>query len=131
MVKAICGRFRCGRGFWQPRKRLPILGGWRSLAFRIFILLVLHAFLKLYMSRTAQLLLLHGVVMILASLCMWSIKGRFNEYTYNARRKMGRLFLPGRLKDKDNWIRQQRSISYVGLLFLAVVYVISLIGILR
>ncbi len=86
---------------------------------------------EIVMSRSAQLVLLHVCLVAIVLLWIWSVKGRFDDLTFDARKRMGRLFLPGRLKNRESWVKQQRTMAHAGLVFALTVYLITLVKILR
>jgi hypothetical protein len=82
------------------------------------------------MSRSGELGLLHVWLGVIVFTSIWSIRGRFDDLTFNARKKMGRLFLPGRLQNRERWIKQQRIMAYAALAFGLVIYALVMIKIL-
>ena len=52
------------------------------------------------------------------------------ERTYNARMACPFPLMPGRLREKEVWVRLQKMISWFGLFFVSFVYVLALIKIL-
>jgi len=88
--------------------------------------------MQLNMSTAGQLILVHAGVGVWVALCIANIRGRMAYRTYEAR--MGtflrHFLMPGRLADRDVWVRQQKAISWFGLIFAAVWYVAVMIKIL-
>ena len=84
------------------------------------------------MSTAAQLFLGHMGVLAWVAFWLANIRGRMAHWTYEAR--MGsllrHLLMPGRLSDREGWVRQQKLISWIGLMFVAVWYVLVMIKIL-
>jgi hypothetical protein len=61
-----------------------------------------------------------------------NIWGRMAERTYDARMSsVLRWFLmPGRLRERDAWVQFQKVVSWFGLFFFSLVYVLALISLL-
>jgi len=87
--------------------------------------------MQMNMSIAGQLILVHVGIGFWVALCVANIRGRMAHWTYEAR--MGtflRHFLMlGRLADRAVWVRQQKAISWFGLIFAAVWYVVVMIKI--
>jgi hypothetical protein len=49
------------------------------------------------------------------------------ERTYDARTRL--RLMPGRLRDRDVWVRSQKTISWFGMFFVVAIYVLCVIGI--
>jgi hypothetical protein len=49
------------------------------------------------------------------------------ERTYDARIRL--RLMPGRLRDRDVWVRSQKTISWFGMFFVVVIYVLCVISI--
>ena len=84
------------------------------------------------MSTASELLLLHMVIGFNVVFCLASIRGRFDHLTYEAR--MGtflrRFLMPGRLANREVWVRQQKMFAWIGLVFGGIIYVLVMIKIL-
>jgi hypothetical protein len=65
------------------------------------------------MNKFEQLILLHVVTISWLLLIAWIIQGSFSEWTFRARQKASWALLPGRLGNKEVWIKQQRLIAYI------------------
>jgi hypothetical protein len=81
------------------------------------------------MSTTGQLILIHVCIGGMVWFCLATIRGRMADRTYDARMSTPlRFFLmPGRLADRAVWVRQQRVMAWIGLVFCGVVYVLAMI----
>ena len=85
------------------------------------------------MSTIGQLIFVHVMIGLMAALCIISLRSRrFDDLSYEARMKMPfrRLLMPGRLADRETWVKQQRVLARIGLAFCGVVYVCVMIKIL-
>ena len=84
------------------------------------------------MSTAGQLVLVHAGVGAWIVFCLANIRGRMAHWTYDAR--MGtflrHFLMPGKLADREVWVRQQKLISWFGLIFAAVWYVLAIRAIL-
>jgi hypothetical protein len=70
---------------------------------------------------------------IFASFLASSIWGRMAQRTYDARMRFAALrwfLMPGRLRDRDVWVRSQKVVAWFGLVVISVVYALALISIL-
>jgi hypothetical protein len=86
------------------------------------------------MNIAGQLILLHVVTGAMVGLCAISIRSRrFDELTYDARinSPLRRLLMPGRLADREVWRKQQKIISWFGLIFAVIAYVFVMFKILH
>jgi hypothetical protein len=86
------------------------------------------------MSIVGQLILLHVVTGAMATLCVFSIcSRRFDDLTYDARMSspLRRLLMPGRLADRGAWRKQQKLFSWLGLVFVLIIYVLVMVKILH
>ena len=84
------------------------------------------------MSTIGQLILLHVVVFFAVAFCLASLFGRMDHLTYEARIStfLRRFLMPGKLADREIWVRQQRLLSCIGLVFAGIIYVLAMIKIL-
>jgi hypothetical protein len=84
------------------------------------------------MSKAAQLVLVHACIAFWVAFCIANIRGRMAHRTYEAR--MGiflrNFLMPGKLAERDVWVRQQKALSWFGLIFAAVWYMAVMIKIL-
>lgn len=84
------------------------------------------------MGTAGQLILVHAGIIAWVVFCVANIRGRMAQWTYEAR--MGSFFrhvlMPGKLACRENWVRQQKLLSWAGLIFAAVWYVFVMIRIL-
>lgn len=85
------------------------------------------------MSTTGQLILVHVVMGPMVALCIASLRSRrFDDLTYEARMQtfLRRFLMPGKLADREVWVKQQRVLSWAGLVFAGVIYVLTMVKIL-
>jgi hypothetical protein len=84
------------------------------------------------MSTASELVLLHVVIGCDVVLCLANIRGRMADLTYEAR--MGtflrHFLMPGRSANREVWVRQQKLLSWIGLVLGGVIYVLVMIKIL-
>ena len=84
------------------------------------------------MNIAGQLILVHLVIGSLFAFCLATIRGCMADFTYEAR--MGtflrRFLMPGKLANREVWVRQQKVLAWAGLAFGAIVYVLVMIRIL-
>jgi hypothetical protein len=86
------------------------------------------------MSIAGQLILLHVVILVMIAFCVATIRSRrFDDLTYDARMNslLRRFLMPGKLADREVWRKQQKAISWFGLILSAVIYVLAMIRILH
>jgi hypothetical protein len=86
------------------------------------------------MNIAGQLILLHVVTGAMVALCADSMRSRrFDDLTYDARMNspLRRLLMPGKLADREVWRKQQRIISWFGLIFASLIYVFVMFKILH
>ena len=86
------------------------------------------------MSVAGQLILLHVVIFSMVVFCVATIRSRrFDDFTYDARMDspLRRFLMPGKLANREVWRKQQKAISWFGLVFLAVIYVLAMTTILH
>lgn len=84
------------------------------------------------MSNTGQLILIHVFFTFLVWFCFATIRGRMADRTYEARMSSPlRFFLmPGRLKERSVWVRQQRVMAWIVLVLGAAIYIFAMIKII-
>ena len=84
------------------------------------------------MSTAGQLILIHVVIGFLVVFCVANIRGRMAHLTYEARMAtfLRHFLMPGRLANREVWVRQQKVISWIGLVFGGIIYVLVMIKIL-
>jgi hypothetical protein len=84
------------------------------------------------MSTVGQLILINVGTALAVAFFVANIRGRMAEATYEARMaSFARLFLmPGRLANREVWVRQQKVLSWFGLILAGIVYVSAMIKIL-
>ena len=80
------------------------------------------------MTTIGQLILLHVVVFFAVAFCLASLCGRMDHLTYEARMStfLRRFLMPGKLAKREAWVRQQRLLSWIGLVFVGIVYVVAM-----
>jgi hypothetical protein len=78
-------------------------------------------------SNSLKLLLVSVWFVAFIGLLASNIWGRMAERTYDARIRL-RLML-GSLRDRDAWVRSQKTISWFGMFFVVAIYVLCVIGI--
>jgi hypothetical protein len=85
------------------------------------------------MSTPVKVILISAWFIAAMAFLASNIWGRMAERTYAARMSPAwRWFLmPGRLRDKDVWVRFQKAFSWFGLFFVTLVYALALISVLR
>jgi len=86
----------------------------------------------LRMSTTGQLIFVNAWIIFWVWWCLANIYGRMADRTYDARMSISlRLFLmPGRLRDRAVWVRQQKVLAWVSLFVGVAGYVFVMIRIL-
>ena len=75
------------------------------------------------MGIASQLILLQVVIVAMIAFCVLSIRSRrFDDLIYDARISLPlrRFLMPGNLTGQDVWRKQQKFISWFGLITLAV-----------
>ena len=84
------------------------------------------------MSTTMKLILITAWFALFVAFLASNIWGRMAERTYDARMSSAlRWFLmPGRLRERDAWVQFQKVVSWFGLFFFSLVYVLALISLL-
>jgi hypothetical protein len=84
------------------------------------------------MSTVGQLILVHAVIGFMVVFCLANIRGRMAHLTYEARMAtfLRHFLMPGKLASREVWVRQQKLISWIGLFFAGVIYVLVMIQIL-
>jgi hypothetical protein len=83
------------------------------------------------MSKTNELVFWHLWAAAMLVFYTWAIKGDFADRTYDWRKKFAPFLLPGRLKARENWVRQQKAILRFSAVFVVTVYILGLIAILK
>jgi len=86
------------------------------------------------MSIAGQLILLHVVIVAMIAFCAIGVRSRrFDDLTYDARMSspLRRFLMPGKLAHREVWRKQQKVISWFGLIFSVVVYALAMVKILH
>ena len=79
------------------------------------------------MSSSLQLLLVSVWFLAFVAFLASNIWGRIAEKTYDSRIRL--RLMPGRLRDRDVWVRSQKTISWFGMFFVLAIYVLAVISI--
>jgi hypothetical protein len=84
------------------------------------------------MSTATQLIFVHTVLALCVAFCLSNIFGRMGHWTYEARMAvfLRHFLMPGKLAERDAWVRQQKLISWIGLVVAGVCYVTVMVKIL-
>jgi hypothetical protein len=86
------------------------------------------------MNTLGELILIHVVIGLMVAFFIASLRSRrLNDLTYDARMELPflrRFLMPGKLADREVWVRQQRILSWFGLVFSGVVYLLAIFKIL-
>jgi len=86
------------------------------------------------MNLAGELILLHAAIAAVVACCALGIRSRrFDDLTYDARMSwpLRRLLMPGKLADREVWRRQQKVISWFGLIFSVMIYAVVMIKIIH
>jgi hypothetical protein len=78
-------------------------------------------------NNSLKLLLVSAWFVACIAFLASNIWGRMTERTYDARTRL--RLMPGRLRDRDVWVRSQKTISWFGMFFVVAIYVLCVIGI--
>jgi hypothetical protein len=86
------------------------------------------------MSLIWKLVLIHSCIALWVLFCLATIYGRMADRTYDARMSKPwlRMFLmPGRLAEREVWVRQQKMMAWIALVFSLIVYAVAMISVIR
>ena len=83
------------------------------------------------MNKTLLLLYLHVWIIFWVTFCTLTIWGRMAEKTYASRMRWVPWLMPGKLKDKNCWVKQQKVLAWIGLIVGLLVYILSLLSMIK
>ena len=81
------------------------------------------------MTTHEEIIYLHLWLAVAIAFFFWAFRGNYFVRVYDFRRRFFFL-LPWSLQNKDRWIRHQKIIAGIGIVLVAVTYVLALIKII-
>ncbi len=75
------------------------------------------------MSAVLKVVLIHIWLAFWVWFCVTTIWGQMAQRTYDARMRFRWFLMPGTLRDRAVWAREQRALAWVALVFAVAVYV--------
>jgi len=83
------------------------------------------------MNKTGELIFIHIWIILWVIICAKFIWGDYAEKSYNARMKLSKWLMPGKLADKDYYIKWTKNIFYFSLPFGILIYLLTMYSVFK